>query len=143
MKDSRDVSVGYELPTIQREMTLAKSRLYSLPVESIHTHEALAKELGLDGIMAEGLMSYGYLSEMCTSFFGNGWVNGGTLAVKFTGLLRLGDLLTSRGVIKEIIGEGPGQKLVLDIWVENQRGEKVAIGTASGFLPTGDDAKTS
>lgn len=136
MTESGDIKVGYQLPVIRKEMSLAKSRLYSLPMESFHTHEKLAKKAGLPFIVPQGMMSYEYLSEMCTLFFGNEWAKGGTLKVKFTGLLRIDDILTCHGVVKEITEvDQKTKEIVLDIWVENQRGEKVAIGTASGFLP--------
>ena len=116
-------------------MSLAKSRLYSLPMESFHPHEKLARKAGLDFIVPHGMMSYGYLSEICTLFFGKDWAEGGTLKVKFTGMLRIDGILTSHGVVKEITEtENKKQKIELDIWMENHRGEKVAVGTASGFL---------
>lgn len=134
MSGGEMINTGYELPPIQKEMTLAKSRLYSLPMESFHTHQELADKAGVGSIVPQGFMSYGYLSEMCTNFFGNEWAKGGTLKVKFVGMLRVGDLLTSRGVVKEIIEKDGTKEIVLDIWVENQKGEKVAVGTASGSL---------
>jgi len=103
-------------------------------VENFHTHDEIAKEDGLGEAVPQGLMSYGYLSEMCTLFFGNRWANGGTLNVNFVGMLRKNDLLTVRGKVKEKAPEGSKVRLVLEVSVENDRGELVAVGTASGLV---------
>ena len=131
---TRETEVGYELPVIQKQMHIVKARLYTLPFENFHTHDEIAKEDGLGEAVPQGLMSYGYLSEMCTLFFGNSWANGGTFNVNFVGMLRKNDLLTVRGKVKEKVEEDSTVRLVLEVSVENDRGELVAVGTASGLV---------
>lgn len=131
---TREIEVGYELPVLQKQLDLVKSRLYSLPTESFHTHHELAQLIGFGSAVPQGIMSYGYMSELCTRFFGESWVYGGTLNVSFVGILRTDHLLTIRGTVKEKVNEGSKTKLVLDLSVENQHGEKVALGTASGLV---------
>jgi acyl dehydratase len=46
-----------------------------------------------------------------------------------------GDRLTVHGVVKETRAEGAATRVVVDVWCENQDGEKTAVGTASGLLP--------
>jgi hypothetical protein len=38
-------------------------------------------------------------------------------------------------VVKEMRPEGAGPRVVVEVWCENQRGEKTAVGTASGLAP--------
>ena len=45
------------------------------------------------------------------------------------------DRLTVHGVVKETHPEGETTRVVVDMWCENQDGEKTAVGTASGLLP--------
>jgi len=117
-------------------MTQGKIEAYSR-VEgevSIHTDEELAKGVGLPGTVAAGLMLVDYLSEMLTDFLGTGWIQGGRIAVSFIVPVRPGDEITARGVVRGKLSEGPATRLILDVWCENQRGEKVTAGTASGLV---------
>ena len=66
------------------------------------------------------------------------------VGVRFAGLVRLGDVITCRGKIvakrpaKEP-GRGAGQ-VDLELWAENQKGEKVVTGRATAsLLSRGDD----
>lgn len=134
---TREIEPGYELPPLHKGiMTQAKMNAYAR-VEgevSIHTDEELAKRVGLPGTIAAGMMLVDYLSEMLTDFFGAGWVQGGKIAVSFILPVRAGDEVTAKGVVREKLSEGPATRLILDVWCENQRGEKVTAGTASGLV---------
>ena len=46
-----------------------------------------------------------------------------------------GDTVTARGVVRERTEEDDRVKLLLDVWLENQRGDKVLVGNATGFVP--------
>jgi acyl dehydratase len=46
-----------------------------------------------------------------------------------------GDRLTVHGVVKEKRPDGGRTRVVVEVWCENQHGEKTAVGTASGLLP--------
>jgi len=71
---------------------------------------------------------------MFIKFFGMGYL-GGTLSISFLGMAIPGDVVTARGVVSERLIEGERVRLVLKLWLENQRGEKVLAATASGFAP--------
>jgi len=134
---SKQMEPGYDLPPLHKGiMTQAKMAAYSrLEAEvSIHTDEELAKKVGLPGTVAAGMMLVDYLSEMLTNFFGTGWIQGGKCAVSFILPVRPGDEITARGVVREKLSEGAATRLILDVWCENQRGEKVTAGTASGLV---------
>ena len=45
-----------------------------------------------------------------------------------------GDRITIRGRVKEKIPEGEKTRIFLEVWLENQRGEKTTLGTASGLV---------
>jgi acyl dehydratase len=46
-----------------------------------------------------------------------------------------GDRLTVHGVVKEMRPEGGRTRVVVEVWCQNQHGEKTAVGTASGLSP--------
>ncbi|MDD5289232.1 MAG: hypothetical protein PHY28_09010, partial [Dehalococcoidales bacterium] len=66
-------------------------------------------------------------------FFGIGYL-GGRLATTCIAIMEPGEEITTKGIVREKIIEGDKMRLVLDIWCENQRGEKVIVGTGSGLI---------
>lgn len=129
-----EIYSGMKLPTRAIQMSITKARLFSLPNESFHTHDHLAQKIGLKVAAPQGLMAYGYLSQIATEFFGPDWVQGGELNVSFTNLLSRDDVLSVSGIVARIAPENGRQRVELDIWVENERGDKVAVGQAIGFI---------
>ncbi len=81
-------------------------------------------------------MSADYISELMTGVFGQGWFLGGRLSLAFVRPALCGDTLTANGRVTERIYEGSFTRHVYQVWCENQHGEMVAVGTASGLLPT-------
>ena len=101
---------------------------------SIHTDEEWARKKGFRAPLAQGMMSTAYVSEMMTNFLGEGFVKGGTLSMAFLQPVYAGDTLTVHGVVKEKRPEGAATRVVVEVWCENQEGERTAAGTASGLL---------
>ncbi|MDP6101313.1 MAG: MaoC/PaaZ C-terminal domain-containing protein [Dehalococcoidia bacterium] len=133
----KDVGVGYELPTVSKEVTLKKMRAYSgWPHRNIHTDDEVARHAGLPGAVCQGTQHLSYLSEVLKRFFGEYWMRGGKLSVTFIGLVMPGDVLTPRAIVREKVPEDEGWCLNLEVWMENQRGERVVVGTASARMPS-------
>jgi acyl dehydratase len=130
------VSVGQELPSLAKEMSQRRIDVYSgVRPRSIHTDEAWAHQKGFPTTLAQGMMSTAFASEMMTRLLGEGFVRGGTLSMAFIKPVYAGDRLTVRGVVKETQPEGARTRVVVEVWCENQHGEKTAVGTASGLIP--------
>jgi acyl dehydratase len=129
------IDIGQTLPTLVKEVAQRKIDAYStVRARSIHTDEAWARAKGFKAPLAQGMMSTAYVSEMMTTFLGAGFVKGGTLSMAFIKPVYAGDRLTVHGVVKEKRAEGAATRVVVDVWCENQDGEKTAVGTASGLL---------
>lgn len=130
------VGVGQELPSLVKEMSQRRIDVYSgVRPRSIHTDEAWAHQKGFRTTLAQGMMSTAFASEMMTRLLGEGFVRGGTLSMAFIKPVYAGDRLTVRGVVKETRPEGGRTRVVVEVWCENQHGEKTAVGTASGVIP--------
>jgi acyl dehydratase len=130
------LAVGQELPPLEKELTQRHIDAYSgVRVRSIHTDEAWARQKGFRTTLAQGMMSTAYVSEMMTAVLGAGFVKGGTMSVAFVQPVYAGDRLTVRGVVKELHPEAGRTRVVVDVWCENQHGQKTAVGTASGLAP--------
>ena len=131
---SRETPVGFELEPITRTITLDKSRIYQgwPATRNRHTDYAAAQATGLREPNMNGGQTTEYLGELFIKFFGTGFL-GSKLSISFIGFVALNDQITAKGVVRERIVEGDRVRLVLDVWLENQRGEKVLAGSASGL----------
>jgi len=126
------------LPALTKEITQRKIDVYSgVKPHSIHTDEAWARAKGFRAPLAQAMMSTAYVSELMTRFIGAGFVRGGTISMVFIKPVYAGDRLTVHGVVKERRAEAAGTRVVVEVWCENQDGEKTAVGTASGLLERG------
>ena len=129
------IAIGQELPALVKDVGQRKIDAYSLVrARSIHTDEAWARAKGFRAPLAQGMMSTAYVSEMMTRFLGAGFVKGGTLSMAFMKPVYAGDRLTVCGVVKEKRAEGAATRVVVDVWCENQEGERTAAGTATGLI---------
>jgi acyl dehydratase len=50
--------------------------------------------------------------------------------VRFQAMVRPGDTLTCRGVLRASEASEEGKPQLADLWIENQRGERVLTGDA-------------
>lgn len=101
-------------------------------LRNIHTDIEVAWRSGLRDTIAQGMMEVIYLTEMLTNFFGPVWFTTGWEKVKLIRPVYAGEALTMRGLVTDERHTAEGNRLELEIWVENSSGEKTAVGWASG-----------
>jgi acyl dehydratase len=129
------VSIGQELPPLVKDVPQRKIDAYSgVRPNYIHSDEAFARKKGFRAPLAQAMMSTAYVSELMTRFVGAGFVKGGTMSMTFIKPVLAGDRLTVRGVVKERRAENGRTRVVVEVWCENQDGDKTAVGTASGLV---------
>jgi acyl dehydratase len=133
-----DVALGAALPPLVkgpiRQIQLTRYAGASGDFNPIHQDDEFARAAGMGGVFAHGMLSMGFVAQALTDWAGAGRVR--KLGVRFTGLVRLKDVITCTG---RVIGKAStnGAHLVeLEVWAENQRGEKVVTGQATVTLPT-------
>ena len=140
MKAHKDLEVGSNIEPRVHEITQEKINNYSRyafhgkDTKNIHTDDEVARKAGMPRALAQGRYPVGYLSEYLLAFFERGWIQGGRLEVSLVKPIFPGDMITIRGVVSEKIQEGKLTRIMLDIWLENQNGEKATVGTASGLV---------
>jgi acyl dehydratase len=129
---------GENLPPLVKDpvtkLQLVKYAGASGDFNLIHTDDETARSVGLDGVIAHGMLSMGFLGQYLTSLAGPGSVR--RIKVRFSAMVRPGDVLTCRGTVRSVEApEGAGRAVaLLDIWAENQRGEKVTSGEGEVWL---------
>ena len=135
MSTTDAASIGRELPPLVKEIPQRKIDAYSgVRPRYIHSDEAFARTKGFPAPLAQAMMSTAYVSELMTRFVGAGFVKGGRLSMAFIKPVLAGDRLTVHGVVKDKQPEGGRTRVVVEVWCENQHGEKTAVGTASGLI---------
>jgi acyl dehydratase len=138
-KASKDTAIGTEVPPVSKYVTFDKMKFFEglLPGKDASTHdsEEVAAQEGLGSPIASAHHQISYTNEMLAKFFGPGWAKGGKLDLKFIRPVVHGDTVTAKGIVREKTEEEGRIRLGLEVWCENQKGEKTSVGTASGFVP--------
>ena len=134
-----DIEIGHEMPSLAkgpiRQIQLTRYAGASGDFNPIHQDAAFAKAAGMGDVFAHGMLSMGFVAQSVTDWLGVGSVR--KLGVRFAALVRFGDVVTCRGkvVAKRPPKDGDGPWLVdLELWAENQKGEKVITGKATAAL---------
>lgn len=102
----------------------------------IHLDEEAARRVGLDGVIAHGMLSMAFLGQFVHQQIVD--VPGAYLAelhVRFSSMVRLGDTLTCSGTVQKRTQASDGREMVsINCQAQNQRGEVVTAGDATVFL---------
>jgi acyl dehydratase len=132
-----DVEVGAELPPLVKgpvqQIQLTRYAGASGDFNPIHQDEAFARAAGMGGVFAHGMLTMGFVAQALTDWTGAGTVR--KLGVRFIALVRLGDVITCRGRVLDKQAKNGDHRVTLEVWAENQRGEKVVTGLATLALP--------
>ena len=119
---------GDALPELRKDavtkVQLVKYAGASGDYNLIHTDDETARRIGLDGVIAHGMLSMGFLGEYAAGIAGPQRVR--RLKVRFAAMVRPGDELTCKGVVRSV----EDGRALLDLWAENQNGDKVTTGEA-------------
>jgi len=98
---------------------------------NIHTDDEYAKMQGLPAVIADGMMSTNWCSEMMDTHFGWDYVERGELRTKFIKPIFLGQTMTTRGKITAADSQPSGSVVyTLDVWCEDEKGVKRTVGDA-------------
>jgi acyl dehydratase len=135
MAETGPITIGQVLPRLTKEIAQRKIDAYSgVKPRSIHTDEAWAREKGFRAPLAQAMMSTAYVSELMMQLLGAGFVKGGTMSMTFIKPVYAGERLTVHGVVTDVRPEDGATRIVVDVWCEDQEGDKTAVGTASGLM---------
>lgn len=143
------LSAGDRLPPVTKVLSQDKidrfevlSRALRLPQpgqeppRNIHTDAAHAQQMGLSGPIASGQMSFAYLHELLARQFGDDFLWGGQLTVTFVKPVAAGDTLTAQGLVREQQAGERRTRFIIEVWLENQQGDKTAAGEAQITVPS-------
>jgi acyl dehydratase len=110
-------------------ITLAQLKAYaeaSGDPNPIHQDEAIARRMGLPGVIAHGMLVAGMLAERSREAMRGSGMRLARFTVRFRAMTRLGDTLALGGSVKS----ADGQAACLELLARNQRGETVCSAQA-------------
>jgi acyl dehydratase len=103
----------------------------------IHLDELAAQRVGLDGVIAHGMLSMAFLGQFVNQQIAG--IPGARiehLKVRFLNMVRLGDTLTCLGEVKsQATHDDLSQSIAIECWAQNQDGHKVTTGEAVVIIP--------
>jgi acyl dehydratase len=129
-----DIASGQQLtPLVKPPITQEQLRRYSEAsgdYNPIHLNEQAAQQVGLDGVIAHGMLSMAFLGQFVNlQIAGIPGARIEQLKVRFLNMVRLGDTLTCQGVVKtQTTNDDLSQSIAIECWAQNQKGDKVTTG---------------
>jgi acyl dehydratase len=126
---TRDTPIGYELQPIKKKaaIQLMGSRLWGR-FNPNHWDPVYAAETGLQAPIQTGEMSSAYITEMCVNHFGEAMFTGARIVCKYVASTLADEVVTTHGVVREKIPKGSGFRFIVDLWCDNDAGEKKTVG---------------
>ena len=130
-----EAAVGEALsPLVKPPITLDQLIRYakaSGDYNPIHVDEEVARRVGLDSVIAHGMLSMAFLGQFITQQIADmPDAHLHHFQVRFASMVRLGDVLTCHGIVKERRAEQGREFITIECWVQNQKGEKATSGEA-------------
>ena len=127
-----DVAVGDDLPSLVKEIGMARMMAYGAATWDfirIHYDADYVRERGFENPFVDGQMLGAFLTQQVQDWAGpDAFLR--KLSFRNRVMVYPGDSLTCFGTVTAVTLEEEGGMVDCDLWVENQRGEKV-VGPAS------------
>ena len=124
-----DTPVGFELVGVRKKaaIQLMGSRVWGR-FNPNHWDPVYARETGLKAPIQTGEMSSAYIAEMCVNWFGADFFRGSRVSCKYVASILANEVITTGGVVRAKVPKGNGARFTVDVWAENETGEKKTIG---------------
>lgn len=125
-----ETPLGFELAPIRKQavIQLMGSRVWGR-FNPNHWDPGYARKTGLAGPIQTGEMSSAYIAEMCINHFGAAMFRNARIVCKYIASTYANEVITCRGVIQNKTPKGGGYRFTVDIWCENEGGEKKTVGS--------------
>jgi len=126
---------GTHLPTITRIIDENQLKAYaevSGDHNPIHLDLAFAESTQFGGIIAHGMLTLAFVSEMMTVAFGTDWLASGSLKVRFKGAAYVGDKLETWGTVTKRESAGSHTLVTCSVGLKKSRdGQELISGNAT------------
>jgi len=129
--------IGFELPPVVKKIEPDLLRNYSTRypgvfIKTIHVDKEAAGSWGFPDLVLQGSQTMNFAAEMLFKVYRENWINDSSLNVKFIKPVFNGQTVATKGKITDKVEESGGKvRLKIDIWAEDQSGDKVMVGEAA------------
>jgi len=134
--DFERIAAGQQLPALTKLVTVEQIQQYanaSGDRNPIHVDETFARSAGLPGVIAHGMLTMAFASQLVTDWLGDRSLVK-RLQGRFAGMVVPGDQLTCSGIVAS--KDDTTRRVTINVVVSNQRGEKVFTkGVAEAEFP--------
>jgi 3-hydroxybutyryl-CoA dehydratase len=121
--------------TITQEQLIAYAQV-SGDHNPLHLDPEFAATTQYGGVIAHGMLTLAFVSEMMTEAFGMAWLQNGSLRVRFKGAAYLGDQVETRGRVTKEVTLSQGRQIGCAVGLSNSKsGQELISGTATVVLP--------
>lgn len=98
----------------------------------LHLDAQFAQTTQFGGIIAHGMLTLAFVSEMLVAAYGRYWLESGSLRVRFKGAACLGDRIETWGQVTKQEQQGSQQRITCSVGARNQDNQQEIIsGTAT------------
>ena len=133
-----DLEVGSEIPLLRKQPTsrqLVKWAAASTDFMEIHYDKDFALARGLPSVIVHGQLTASFLCQLVTDWMGpSGKLK--KVTVTYRGMNFPGEVITCKGEVSNKYTKNGDKYIECDIWAENPRDEKTALGKAIVSLPS-------
>lgn len=135
-----ELKAGDRLDPVTRNVTNDKMIEFEKCVwdrgRNSHSDINAAKADGISRTIASGQNQMAFLHELLERNFGDSWVYGGKISVRYIHPVYAGDRLTANGIVAELADNDGKPGVIVQVWCENQDGVKTSAGTARAAQPS-------
>jgi acyl dehydratase len=138
LKKEPGLKKGAKLPLFQRSVTRRDIEKYaqaSGDFNPLHTDDDFARTKAFDSVIAHGMLTLAYVSEMMAGVFGLNWLTGGNMDIRFKHPALAGDTLTIEAAVTRTRIDRSARRIYFDVSCKNQKEQTILIGTARIKLP--------
>ena len=124
-----------QLPSVIKTITQEQLNQYAQASgdhNPLHLDAAFAQNTHFGGIIAHGMLTLAFVSEMMLKAFGRPWLENGSLKVRFKGAAYVGDEVETWGEVGKIEPLGQTLRMQCSVGVRNRgNGQEIVTGTAT------------
>jgi len=129
-------NIGF--PVIEKQISIDQIARYaeaSGDHNPLHLDPAFASNSQFGGVIAHGMLTLAFISEMLTRAFGTSWIETGKLKVRLKAPAYPGDKVSTWGkVTKDSVHDGT-RTLVCSVGLRDSNGREMISGDATLVLP--------
>jgi acyl dehydratase len=126
---TKETPVGFTLVGVKKKaaIQLMGSRLWGR-FNPNHWDPVYSAATGLKAPIQTGEMSSAYVAEMLVNYFGASVFKNARIECKYVASTYANEVITTHGVVREKTPKGNGYRFKVEIWADNERGEKKTVG---------------